>query len=226
MNGLRGQLLELLVEPGLAPDDLRQRVQEVVRPSDRLPRMTYEEFLAWADEDTLAEWVGGEVTMSSPASDEHQDILRFLTAILSAYTEAHHLGVIRPAPFQMRLAQSGHEPDLIFLANAHAERRKPTYLDGPADVVVEIVSPESAAHDRGEKFYEYEAASIPEYWLIDPVRQQAEFYLLGADGLFRPAYPNAEGHFTSRAIPGFELPVAWLWRPPTVIDALRALRLV
>ena len=27
----------------------------------RPPRMTYEEFLAWADEDTLAEWVDGEV---------------------------------------------------------------------------------------------------------------------------------------------------------------------
>ena len=38
-------------------------------------RMTYEEFLAWADEDTLAEWVHGEVIMASPASRRYQDIL-------------------------------------------------------------------------------------------------------------------------------------------------------
>jgi Uma2 family endonuclease len=226
MIGLRGQLFEMLVEPGVAPDDLRRRVLEAVRPGDRPLRMTYEEFLAWADEDTLAEWVDGEVRMSSPASDQHQDIARFFTAILSAYVETHHLGIIRPTPFQMRLAQSSREPDLLFLATEHLTRRKPTYLDGPADVVIEILSPESATRDRGEKFFEYEAAGIPEYWLIDPLRQQAEFYLLGADGHYRPALSETEGRFTSRAIPGFTLRIAWLWQRPTVLEALRELRIV
>jgi Uma2 family endonuclease len=226
MIGLRGQLFEMLVEPGVAPDDLRQRVLAAVQPGERPRRMTFEEFLAWADEDTHAEWVDGEVRMSSPASDQHQDIARFFTAILSAYVEVHHLGIIRPAPFQMRLAQSSREPDLIFLANAHLDRRKPTYLAGPADVVVEILSPESATRDRGDKFFEYEAAGIPEYWLIDPLRQQAEFYQLGADGHYRPALPEAEGCFTSQTIPGFTLRIAWLWQPPTVLEALRELRIV
>ena len=31
-------------------------------------KLSYKEFLAWADEDTLAEWVDGEVVMHSPAS--------------------------------------------------------------------------------------------------------------------------------------------------------------
>ena len=226
MIGLRGQLFEMLVEPGVAPDDLRQRVLAAVQSGERPRRMTFEEFLAWADEDTHAEWVDGEVRMSSPASDEHQDIARFFTVILSAYVEVHHLGIIRPAPFQMRLAQSSREPDLIFLANAHLDRRTPTYLAGPADVVVEILSPESATRDRGDKFFEYEAAGIPEYWLIDPLRQQAEFYQLSADGHYRPALPEAEGCFTSQAIPGFTLRVAWLWQRPTVLEALRELRIV
>lgn len=226
MSGLRGQLLEMLIEPGVSPDDLRRRVLEAVQPSDRPARLTYEEFLAWLDEDTRAEWVDGEVVMSSPASDQHQDILRFLTAVLSAYTEEHALGIIRPALFQMRLSQSGREPDLLFLASAHADRRKPTYLDGPADVVVEILSPESATRDRGEKFFEYEAAGIPEYWLIDPMREQAEFYQLGADRLYRAAPLDAGGRFTSKVIPGFELRIAWLWQPPAVLEALRELRLV
>ena len=34
--------------------------------------MTYQEFLNWADEDTLAEWVNGKVIMTSPASLRHQ----------------------------------------------------------------------------------------------------------------------------------------------------------
>lgn len=226
MSSLRGQLLEVLVEPGISPEDLRARVLEALQPSDRTRRMTYEQFLAWIDEDTCAEWVDGEVLMASPASDQHQDILRFLTAVLSAFIETHHLGIIRPAPFQMRLANSGREPDLLFLANEHLARRTATYLDGPADAVVEILSPESAVRDRGEKFYEYEAAGIPEYWLIDPIRERAEFYHLDAEGHYRPAAPDADGNFRSRAIPGFILRIAWLWQPPAVLDALRELGVV
>lgn len=45
---------------------------------------------------------------------------------------------------------------------------KETYLDGPADLVVGIVSPDSVGRDRGEKFYEYAQGGVPEYWLIDP----------------------------------------------------------
>jgi Uma2 family endonuclease len=226
MSGLRGQLLEVLVEPGLAPDDLRRRMMGVLEQPQSPRRMTYEEFLAWADEDSHAEWVDGEVRVSSPASYEHQDIGSFLLSILRAFVETRHLGMVLGAPFQMRLSLSSREPDLLFLANAHLDRRTATYLDGPADVVIEILSPESAARDRGEKFYEYEAAGIPEYWLIDPLRERAEFYQLGGDGHYRPALPEAEGCFTSRVIPGFTLRLAWLWQRPTVLEALRALKVV
>jgi hypothetical protein len=40
-------------------------------------RMTYEEFLAWCDEDTWAAWVDGEVTISSPASERHKALAWF-----------------------------------------------------------------------------------------------------------------------------------------------------
>jgi hypothetical protein len=64
MSGLRGQLLEVLVEPGLAPDDLRRRMLDALEQPQPSPRMTYDEFLAWADEDTHAEWVDGEVRIA------------------------------------------------------------------------------------------------------------------------------------------------------------------
>ena len=41
------------------------------------PKMAYEEFLDWADEDTHAEWVDGEVVFMSPVSDAHQEISGF-----------------------------------------------------------------------------------------------------------------------------------------------------
>jgi Uma2 family endonuclease len=81
----------------------------------------------------------------------------------------------------------------VFLKAEHMERLRDTYLDGPADLVIEIVSPDSVSRDRGLKFVEYESEGIPEYWLLDPLRQQPEFYRLGDDGRYRPHFPAAEG---------------------------------
>ena len=50
-------------------------------------------------------------------------------------------------------------------------------MDGPADVVIEIISTGSRSTDRRTKFAEYEQLGVPEYWLIDPLRRQAEFYV-------------------------------------------------
>ncbi len=95
-------------------------------------QMTYEEFLAWADEDRLAEWVAvpgadvGVVTMTSPASTRHQLLSDFLLKVLGTYAEAHDLGVVLSAPFQMKLPGSGREPDLLFVALEHLKRLKKT----------------------------------------------------------------------------------------------------
>ena len=152
------------LEPAVAPD----------RPVPPAP-VSFEAFLAWADEDTWAEWVDGEILLISPASLDHQRLSAFLLVITSLYVESRQLGEIFGAGYLMRLSMrtSGRLPDLLFVSSEHLERVRPMYLDGPADLVVEIVSPESDDRDRGEKFFEYEAAGIPEYWLIDAVRQEA-----------------------------------------------------
>ena len=187
-----------------------------VRGERRVPpscRMTYEEFLAWTDEDTWAEWVDGEVIMLSPASPRHQDIADFLTSVLRMYVEFKEVGRVISAPFQMKL-ERGREPDILFVAREHLGRLRESHLEGPADLVVEIVSAESVARDRGEKFYEYEAGGVREYWLLDPDRKWTEFYCLGEDGRYRTAFAGAEGVYHSQVLPGFRLRVEWLWEEP------------
>ncbi|MBM3143538.1 MAG: Uma2 family endonuclease [Chloroflexi bacterium] len=201
-------------------------VLAALKVESRPKKMTYEEFLVWADEDTLAEWVSGEVIMTSPASLRHQEISVFLGTVLRAFVEAHDLGKVIVAPFQMKVGESGREPDLIFVAETHRERLKETYLDGPADLAVEIISPESGDRDRGEKFYEYEAVGIPEYWLIDPQREQAEFYQLDEKGHYQLIRPDEEGVYISKILTGLSLPLAWLWQPPKTLDALKYLQLI
>ena len=155
--------------------------------------------------------------MYSPASDRHQDVCGFLESILRPFVETRQFGVVRSAPFQMKL-EHGREPDLLFISVEHLDRLQNTYLDGPADLVVEIISPESAGRDRGDKFYEYEAGGVAEYWLIDPLRQWADFYRL-EDARYRPAFSGDEGIFHSAVVPDFWLRIEWLWQEPLpVVD--------
>jgi Uma2 family endonuclease len=174
-----------------------------------------EEFLERYDGQHV-EWVDREVVPMSPVSDRHQDVAGFLLALVRFYAEARGLGEVRRGPYQMKPgpALPGRAPDIFFIAASHAGRLRKTFLDGPADLVVEIISPESRARDRGDKFYEYEAGGVPEYWLLDPVREQAEFYQAGDDGFYRPALPDAGGRSHSRALPGLWLDVSWLWQTP------------
>jgi Uma2 family endonuclease len=180
------------------------------------PKMTYEEFLACADEDVGAEWVDGEVIELSPASKRHQLIAGFIAAIFQHYVEAYKLGMVLIVPFQMKIGPklSGREPDVLFVAARHLHRLKETYLDGPADLVVEIISPESRARDRGAKFYEYEQGGVREYWLVDPLRKQAEFYQLGKDKIYKHVPIASDGIYRSAALRGFEMKAAWLWQEP------------
>src|SRR5262249_17539850 len=105
-------------------------------------RMSFEEFLEWADEDTWAEWVDGEVTLLT-ATLEHQILCKFLVKILDEFILAHDLGLLLFAPFLMTIRRGlpGREPDILFVARENMARLKGSLLEGPADLVVEIVSP-------------------------------------------------------------------------------------
>lgn len=188
------------------------------KPAKSAPpgKMTYEEFLAWADEDTWAEWVNGEVIILSPASKRHQDLATFLAALFRFFVEARQLGLVLTAPFQMKIGPdlSGREPDVIFVAREHLDRLQNTYLGGPADLVVEIISPDSRGRDRGEKFYEYEEGGVREYWLLDYLRRQAEFYQRGSDGIFRLVPAGEDGIYRSMVLEGLWVKVEWLWQEP------------
>lgn len=187
-------------------------------PGGRPPEasMSYEEFLDWADEDTYAEWVDGKVEVMSPASAEHQDLSVFMTRLLAEYAEAHEAGKILPAPFQMKLAnvRRGREPDLLFILKQNLSHLERNFLDGPADLAVEIVSPESVLRDRDTKYHEYEQGGVREYWIIDPAVEQADFFVLDMEGHYQRALPDENGKYESTALPGFWINVRWLWQTP------------
>jgi Uma2 family endonuclease len=196
----------------------------------RPPRMTFEEFLAWADEDTWAEWVDGEIIVLSPASLQHQKLDLWLASAFDTFVKERNSGIVLTAPFLMRLPTrpSGREPDILFVAREHLDRLKETYLDGPADLVVEIISPESRERDEQTKLREYEAGGVREYWLLDPLKERAVFYQLDENASYDASAPDADGIYHSRVLEGLWLRQSWLWQkpPPKLLDVLREWKLI
>ncbi len=189
-------------------------------------RMSYEEFLAWADEDVHAEWVAGEVVVQMPPKEWHQNVVTFLATLLRLYAEFFGLGRVLAAPFEMKLGGPegpAREPDILFVARARLDRLTADRLEGPADLVVEVVSDDSVARDRADKFYEYQEAGVREYWVIDPRpgKERADFWVLGEDGRYRPVPVPPGGAYRSTALPGFWLRPDWL-RAEALPDPLHA----
>jgi Uma2 family endonuclease len=178
--------------------------------------MTFEEFLEWYDEETPAEWVDGEVIIMSPVSSPHELLAAFLSALLQFFVEANDLGIILGDPFLMKLARrpSGRAPDVMFIARERLGDLKNVYLDGPADLVIEVISPGSRTTDRRYKYSEYEQAGVREYWLLDPIRKQADFYRLNDRAEYAPVQLAEDGVFHSEVLDGLWLKVEWFWQVP------------
>jgi Uma2 family endonuclease len=198
-------------------------------PTDR-PRMTYARFLDLDGENQHVEWVNGEVIEMPPVSDDHSDVQGFFHALLRLFAESRDLGAIRTEPFQMKTAPElpGRAPDVLFVAKKNLSRLKKNHLAGAADLVIEIISPGTGSIDRGDKYFEYEKGGVREYWLIDPARKQAEFYLLGRDAHYHLADVDKGEIFRSVILKGLWLKVAWLWqRPlPSVLSIAKEWKLV
>ena len=203
-----------------------QNEAQIIRSTSPL-KMTYEEFLNWAiKEETYAEWANGEAVFLPAVTSEHQELGSFLLTTIYLFVEKHQRGKVFYSVFQMKTVPKGNSrlPDLFFVANRNLSQLKQYYFDGAADLVVEIMTPESRARDRGEKFYEYEEGDVQEYWLLDPVRKQAEFYHRDENGIYQLLLVDENGVFRSREIDGLWLKVEWLWQSPlpTVFDVMKA----
>lgn len=199
--------------------DLQQDELAPVRQPPPGP-MTYEEFLEWADDETHAEWVDGQVILLPlNVTERHARILWFLQGLFFAAAQVGLPGTAYSEPFQMYLAaqRRGRSPDLFFVRTERLHLMDRLYLRGPADLIVEIVSPESRRRDRVIKLGEYEAAGVPEYWLIDAERLSLEIRVLGPDGRYQLVFSGDSGLYQSPTLAELRLRLEWLWqeRPPS-----------
>lgn len=180
-------------------------------------KLTEAEFTAeYGDEDIKAEWVDGEVIVMAPVSREHSDLNFWLLRLLVEFVEHRGLGQVYGSEYPIRLAaiRRSRTPDVMFVSNAKASRLRSSYFDGAPDLIMEIVSPESEARDWRDKYSDYQAVGVREYWVVDPLSKRVEAYGFGRNKQYSLIQPRDDGRISSKVLKGLFIQPKWLWRSP------------
>ena len=180
--------------------------------------VTFEEFCFLIEPDQKADLIDGIIHIAPPESIDENDLFLWLLVSLSVYVKSKGLGEVFGSRVAFRLGDSHcPEPDIAFVAKDRRHLARKIYFDGPPDLAVEIVSPESVDRDYVKKRSLYEEAGVREYWIIDEELKKVVLLRLGRAGRFREVRP-VKGILRSQVIPGFWIRIEWFWqstRPDT-----------
>jgi Uma2 family endonuclease len=98
----------------------------------------------------------------------HQRLILRLGAIVEAYLQQQPIGEIWPEVAVFLTPRHVYVPDLSFLLTENLGRfADDVAIEGPPDLVVEVLSPSTASRDKAQKLRVYHAAGVPWYWLVE-----------------------------------------------------------
>ncbi len=129
---------------------------------------TIEELLALPEDGLRHELLDGEHVMTPAPSVDHQRVLGPLSRHLADATADHPDLEALTSPADIRLGpRTLVQPDL-FIVVSDPDHRFRDWADAPIPLLaVEILSPSTAARDRGQKRRLYLEAGVEEYWIVD-----------------------------------------------------------
>jgi len=167
---------------------------------------TVQEYLDLSPGGPHYQLIEGELRMAPAPNRKHQRILRRLGNRLCDHAEYNQLGEVFYAPFDVFLTDFNvFQPDLLFVAEARKGLVSMRGVEGPPDLVVEILSPSTAKEDLGPKKHVYAATGVSEYWIIDPDANAVAVYF-PSRSIDEPAKILRPGEWlTSDFFPGLEI---------------------
>jgi Uma2 family endonuclease len=151
-------------------------------------RWTYSEFARLPTSgSTRYEVIDGELVVTPSPSLRHQRIVTDLVTVLNTFTRANDLGDVFVSPLDVLFAEGDYlEPDILYVRKGRGDLLSDRGVEGPPDLVVEVLSPSTVARDRGVKLERYRHYGVPEYWVVDSDECTMEVWDL-AHGASEPA---------------------------------------
>lgn len=174
-------------------------------------RMSAQDFLAWDETQTVRhEFVGGEVFAMAGAGEAHVTVAGNLYVALRQHLAGTPCRTfITDMKLRVEAADAFFYPDVMVSCSA-ADAADPMVKRDPV-LLVEVLSPATAAYDRGDKFAAYrKLPGLREYLLVDTESRRCDLCRRGAEGLWvlHPFEPGQGLRLESVAL---ELPAVQLW---------------
>jgi Uma2 family endonuclease len=183
-------------------------------------RFSQRQFRRWVDRRPYAdchhyELLGGHIVMSPPAGWTHARIEVRLARALEEHVVEHAAGLVFGSSLGFALPSGDTvQPDASFVPSERLARRPPArpndFLRAVPSLVVEILSPATASHDRAEKKAIYEQNGVDEYWIIDPAARSVTVFEHTPTG-FDAGELHRRGWIRSRVLPKLRLRVSALF---------------
>ena len=122
------------------------------------------------------ERIGGRVLMMAPALVNHNRAAFNISQIFGRYLRGKPWEYLPDGTGLWLSEEESYIPDGMVVCDPEKVRR--TGVFGAPDLVVEVLSPSTAKHDRGHKKEVYETYGVREYWLVSPEGKSVEQYVL------------------------------------------------
>jgi Uma2 family endonuclease len=175
---------------------------------------TIDEYLK-LDEGTRYELFDGKLVGMSPPTVAHQYSATRLGTIIDSIAMAYDLGICFDGPLEIALSErTVVQPDLTFFARETPyESVGDRLVAGTPDMIVEVLTPETVARDRGRKRGLYAAFGVEWLLLVDPTSRTAESYRhTGADGYSWRETASGSETLTCPVYPELSIDLAKIWR--------------
>lgn len=154
------------------------------------------------------ELIGGEFYMAPAPSIKHQDVVLLLGKLLYEHVIQNRLGKVCIAPTDVVLTDEDVvQPDVLFVSAGRLHIVTPENIQGAPDLVIEVLSPATAARDREMKLKLYAKHGVQEYWLVDPTDQSVKVIEPAAGAEHRERVIT-HGGVLSSVLPGLKLEVS------------------
>jgi Uma2 family endonuclease len=158
----------------------------------------------------LVELVDGCLEFPPLPTFTHQRILLLIFMLMESYSQSRPGSRAIAAAFKLKLnSRNYREPDVLFLKPENVHRGNNDFWTY-ADLVVEIVSPDDPDRDYIAKRTAYASINVPEYWIIDPAKNQVLQLILRDGAYVDHATVALNAKLASVTLEGFEVDFAEL----------------
>ncbi len=179
-------------------------------------RWTIAEYLRLPEGPPYYEFEDGELIEMVRPRGKHQELIGELYAHVSTYVRQERLGKIWPEVAVLLTPRHVYVPDLSFLATDNLGRfADDTAIQGPPDLVVEVISPSTVSRDKAQKLRVYHAVGVPWYWLVETESLLITEYRHTPEGYLVNQIVPPEEAFTPGLFPGLSLRLADWFAEPT-----------